>query len=188
MPRACPGAPGVCGDAVAPSGSRGCPREPPPLQDLPVDDDLPTTVVEFLRRDHARLEELLACARASGDHIDEEPYEAFREGLLQHIAMEEKVLFPQLAGAEGRLPPDVERLHKDHGWIASMLTIRPAPWIVDEIEQVLEHHNAKEEGAEGVYARVDAAVGSGALDLVERMRNLPRVKVAPYRKGRNAPR
>ena len=49
---------------------------------------------EFLARDHERLDELLGrCVRAGGT-IDRGPYEKFREGLLRHIAIEERILFP----------------------------------------------------------------------------------------------
>ena len=50
--------------------------------------DAPGALARFLLDDHRRLEALLDRAAT-----DPAAYEAFREGLLRHIAMEEKVRF-----------------------------------------------------------------------------------------------
>lgn len=137
----------------------------------------------FLGEDHDRLEALLDRATRDEQSVDLEAYEQFRGGLLQHIAMEEKVLFPAIRPADGELPEDLARLRKDHGWIAHQLAIRPDHALIADLRQVLERHNALEEGPEGVYARADALGDGRARGLVEKMRAWPPVKVAPYRQG-----
>jgi hypothetical protein len=141
----------------------------------------PVTV--FLGQDHDRLEHLLAQAMRGDGSVDEGAYEAFRRGLLQHIAMEEKVLFRVLREREGEAVPDIGRLRRDHGWIAHQLAIRPDAALVADLRAVLDRHNALEEGPAGVYARVDALGTERALAIVDRMRAWPPVKVAPYRQG-----
>lgn len=144
----------------------------------------PHPIRDHLGRDHDRLEALLEQACRDPGRIDEEPYEAFRRGLLQHIAMEEKVLFPAVRPPGGEpLPPDLQRLRTDHGYIAHQLAIRPDPDLVGDLRQVLERHNALEEGPGGVYERADALGVDEANALVERMKAWPTVKVAPYRRG-----
>ena len=51
-------------------------------------------VFHYLAADHARLDELLRVAGARPDAIDRPSYAAFRAGLLRHIGLEEKILFP----------------------------------------------------------------------------------------------
>ncbi|MFW6052067.1 MAG: hemerythrin domain-containing protein [Myxococcota bacterium] len=136
---------------------------------------------DFLGCDRDRLEALLDRATRDSGTVDEEAYEAFRRGLLQHIAMEEKVLFPALRPDDGPLPDDLARLRKDHGYIAHQLVIRPTPDLVADLRAVLDRHNALEEGDRGVYARADAL--PNAPDLVAQMKAWPTVKVAPYRRG-----
>jgi hypothetical protein len=48
----------------------------------------------FLTADHARIDALLAKAERPDGTIDAEVYAEFRQGLLRHIAMEEKILLP----------------------------------------------------------------------------------------------
>jgi hemerythrin superfamily protein len=142
-----------------------------------------TPVERFLAQDHDRLDRWLTHALRNPDEVDEQAYEEFRRGLLQHIAMEEKVLFPAIADLQGEPHPDYDRLHKDHGWIAHMLTIRPTPYIISELKPVLERHNEMEEKPEGIYAACWELSESQAEQLVQRMRDWPAVKVAPYRRG-----
>lgn len=142
-----------------------------------------SAVHDYLGSDHERLDALLAQALRDPERIDEAAYEAFRRGLLQHIAMEEKVLFPAVRAADGQASADVQRLHKDHGYIAHQLAIRPDRALAIDLQSVLERHNALEEGPAGVYARADALGEDEARTLVERMRAWPPVKVARYRRG-----
>jgi len=49
-------------------------------------------ISQFLCADHARLDDVLRRATADVTRIDHTAYAEFREGLLRHIGMEEKIL------------------------------------------------------------------------------------------------
>ena len=55
----------------------------------------------FFTEDHRRIEKLLDLATKNPDEIQMEYYQGFRSGLLTHIKMEEKVLFPAAQKANG---------------------------------------------------------------------------------------
>ncbi len=152
------------------------------LSRVPADDDR-GVIAAFLGEDHARLDALVARALADPARIDEDAWQAFRRGLLQHIAMEEKVLLRAAARGLGQPVPGAERLRREHGFLAQLLTIRPTHALAQELLAVLGPHNAREEGPDGVYARCESALGSGVGDTLARMRALPSVRVAPYRRG-----
>jgi hypothetical protein len=144
---------------------------------------VPGPVAGHLAADHARLDALLARAVAAPGAVDREAFDAFRAGLLRHIAVEEKILFPALREALGAPHPHWVRLRIDHGAITSLLVPPPTPELVSEIRSILVPHDALEEGPDGPYARADAVLGDRAAALVERMRAYPPVKVAAYRDG-----
>jgi hypothetical protein len=140
-------------------------------------------VTRYLAEDHARLDGLLARAVAAGG-VDLEAFGAFRAGLLRHIAIEEKLLFPALREVRGGEPhPDWVRLRVDHGAITSLLVPTPTPALVAELRSILEPHNALEERPEAPYASADRLPPADAAALLERMRAYPPVRVAPYRDG-----
>ena len=62
---------------------------------------MPGPIRELLERDHVRLDDLLNQGDVAAPSIDLETYEAFRAGLLRHIAMEEKVLLPEARRLRG---------------------------------------------------------------------------------------
>jgi hypothetical protein len=120
---------------------------------------------EYLSDDHARLD----AALQQGD------YEQFREGLLRHIGIEQKILFPIVADW-----PFVERLHLDHGALAALLVLTPTPAILTTIRTILENHNPVEEGSGGLYDECDRRLGSGADEVLKRIPNYPPVPVAKH--------
>ncbi len=134
--------------------------------------------------DHARLEELLRRSVAEAGRIDRAAFEAFRGGLLRHIALEEKFLLPRIRAARGGEPlPEARRLRVDHGAIASLLVPTPDASIVDELRSILGPHNAVEEGPAGLYAAADELLSSEAAALLERVRAYPPVKTAAHADG-----
>jgi hypothetical protein len=142
-------------------------------------------VTRHLAADHARLDALLERAVEEPGAVDLEAFGAFRAGLLRHIGIEEKILFPALREARGgEAHPDWMRLRIDHGALTSLLVPSPTPELVREIRSILVPHNALEEGGDGaVYAGCDELLRERAEGLVERMRAYPPVRVAPYRDG-----
>jgi len=119
---------------------------------------------EYLSADHARLD----AAMRNGD------YETFREGLLRHIGIEQKILFPIVNDW-----PVVERLHLDHGALAALLVPTPTPAILAAIRTILENHNPLEEGNNGLYEECERRLGARAAVVVEQIQTFPPVRVAP---------
>jgi len=130
---------------------------------------------DFLSRDHARLDALLeTCMRAD----DPQAYDAFRRGLLRHIAIEERVLFPLLRKSRG--VTELERqLHRDHAALAALLMPPPSRAEVDQISAILQVHNEMEERGGGLYEVIEDLSGGELASLMTRVHATPAVRVAP---------
>ena len=141
-------------------------------------------IAGFMSADHARIDGLLAAAEASDGSIDPDTYAKFRHDLLRHIGMEEKVLFPYLrARRGGTLPASVASLHADHGEIAKLLVRSPNGTVVTMLREILERHNALEEGPTGLYSSCDELAGDETSALLSRLRDQPTVPLAKYYDG-----
>ncbi|NUN68783.1 MAG: hemerythrin domain-containing protein, partial [Bacteroidetes bacterium] len=57
---------------------------------------MPTPLWTYLADDHDRLDRAFQRAVAAPGTVDEEAYREFRQGLLRHIGIEEKILIPLL--------------------------------------------------------------------------------------------
>jgi hypothetical protein len=122
-------------------------------------------IYRYLVDDHARLDAAL-------QHGD---YPEFREGLLRHIGMEQKILLPIIGTT-----PLTERIHLDHGALASLLVPTPTPDILAAIRIILEDHNPLEEGPGGLYEECERLLGPDVEQVLTRLRNAPPVPVAPH--------
>jgi hypothetical protein len=143
-------------------------------------------VFQFFADDHRRLDSLIEAAVVARKDVDLEPFGVFRAGLLRHIGMEEKILFPALRAALPGTAAITAKLRVDHGALTALLVPTPTPDIVAEIRSILAPHNRREEGQEGVYRLSDRALGSvEAQRLVERARAFPAVPLNPYNDGPN---
>jgi hypothetical protein len=136
---------------------------------------------EFLSRDHERLDALLAaCLR--GRDIEAEAYDraydGFRRGLLRHIAIEERVLFPLLRARRGSTPLE-EQLHRDHAALAALLVPPPSDAGLRQIAAILQPHDVLEERLEGLYEIIEDLAGDELTTLMDRVHAIPDVRVAP---------
>lgn len=136
-----------------------------------------------MTEEHAELDRLLGAAERDDGTIDEDVYTRFRGGLLRHIAMEEKVLLPFARGKRGEPLPVAAQLRTDHSAIAKLLCRSPSGAITASLREVLERHNALEEGPRGLYAECDALAGEEAPAIVARMQAQPTVPLAKYYDG-----
>lgn len=134
-------------------------------------------ITDYLEADHQRLHALLEAGAHAG----------FRAGLLRHIAIEEKLLFPAVARALGHRLDAAARLRVEHAALTSLLVPTPDAALVAEIRALLARHDAKEEGPDGVYAACGAVIGEDS-DLFERARDYKQVPVSPYYDGPEAHR
>lgn len=140
-------------------------------------------ITEFLTRDHERLDALLAKATSDPARFDYDSYAELREGLLRHIAIEEKILMPEAKRRLGEQPPGFAAIRLEHSAIALLLVPTPDHALMAEIRSILEAHNPREEGPEGLYAFCEGLVGEEAEALLERARNAPKVPVAMHYDG-----
>lgn len=134
---------------------------------------------EFLSRDHERLDALLsACRRA----LDPVAYDTFRRGLLRHIGIEERILFPLLRRERGTTELE-SQLHRDHAVLAALLVPPPTQSELDRIAEILELHNPLEEEAGGLYEIVEGLAGEELARLMETVHAYPEVRVAAHTDG-----
>lgn len=140
-----------------------------------------SAIRKLLEADHRRLDGLVEQATSSAESVDPAPFDAFRRGLLRHIAIEEKVLFAEAKRLRGGVAiPAAAQLRLDHAAIAAILAARPTPGLVRALRALLVVHNSVEEGTEGVYAQCEDACAAELPTLLERIDAVPAVRVAAW--------
>jgi hypothetical protein len=108
------------------------------------------------------------------------PYAEFRKGLLRHIAIEEKILFPAISGSAGSTYSGLTgRLRLDHGALVSLLVPPPSQPIIATIRMILAAHNLLEEDPGGLYDIFERIAGSDEK-MLERLENVPEIPVLPH--------
>jgi hypothetical protein len=138
------------------------------------------TIYSYLANDHRRLEDILQRA-AGGRTIEPQAYSEFRGGLLRHIGMEEKILFPAAQAVHGgKVLPLVPKLHLDHGALAALLVLTPTKSVIAAIRTILAAHNPLEEGPAGVYEQCEQLAGSESDPILVRLKSTPAVRMASY--------
>lgn len=138
-------------------------------------------LAQFLSADHRRLDALLKSTASKMGQVNRKVYDQFRAGLLRHIGMEEKILFPAVQRQRGGDPlPIAAKLRLDHGALATLLMPSPTPAILAAIRRLLVDHNALEEGPDGVYDLCDQAAGTETESLLKALRDAPSVAVMPH--------
>ncbi len=138
-------------------------------------------LARFLAEDHRRLDALLQSAATQPAQVNREVYDQFRAGLLRHIGMEEKILFPAVQRWCGGEPlPMAAKLRLDHGALATLLMPTPTPAILAIIRRLLADHNMLEEGPGGAYDLCDQLAGSEVGSLLKALRAAPPVAVMPH--------
>ncbi len=137
-----------------------------------------------MQEDHDRLDALLVAATAEPGHIEPRAFAEFRRGLLRHIGLEEKILFPAARDANGGVAPSgFDRLRKDHGHIVALLVPTPTPELVAQLRAILEPHNVFEEEPGGFYEVCEALIGARAEAVLAALRDAPEVPVRPHYDG-----
>lgn len=107
-------------------------------------------IPQTLLADHQRLHQLLSQAQGK-DTVITETYNEFRQGLMRHIAIEEKIFFPEMKKIIGTA--DIWRtIRIEHAALTSLLVPTPDLTLLNEIHLLLLDHDSKEEGSSGIYA------------------------------------
>lgn len=126
-----------------------------------------------------RLDELLHRTVADPERLDLTAYAEFRQGLLWHIGVEEKILLAAAKAAQGGIGiPEAKVLRLHHSALASLLVMTPNRSIIDAIQTVLRDHNPLEEGAGGVYEKCEALIAGQAAAILTRIHSMPPVLLA----------
>jgi len=135
---------------------------------------------QFFTKDHHRLESLLKKASEQPGEIKMEYYHPFRKGLLRHIKMEEKVLFP---AAKKVNPAVMEKLtpqyRLEHGALTALMVPPPDLSVIKAIRFVLEKHDYAEEKPGGLYDVCEALTSGQTQELLDQLENMQEVPVHP---------
>ncbi len=136
---------------------------------------------QYLADDHDRLDGLLQSAAGRPSEMNMEAYGEFRKGILRHIAIEEKIVLPEIARRQGGKAADVAgRLKLDHGAIVALLVPPPSAAIVATLRLILEIHNVLEEEEGGLYELFEGLVRQESAAVLQKLRSAPVVPVLPY--------
>ncbi|HNE51003.1 MAG: hemerythrin domain-containing protein [Chitinophagales bacterium] len=136
---------------------------------------------QFFTNDHRRLEKIFDVATEIESDIKEELYHQFRVGILKHIKMEEKILFPAAQKANGGVPiPLAAKLKLDHGAITSLMVVPPSPDVIKVIRYILELHDELEEKEGGMYAICEQLTENDTQAILAQLENATDVPVHPY--------
>lgn len=144
---------------------------------------MPSALARYLEDDHVRLAALLGAAIADEQRFDSEAFEQFRAGLLRHIGIEEKLLLPAARRRQGAPIAAAAILRVEHSALASLMVPTPDRALVAEVARLLERHNAREEGDDGVYAQCTALAAGEEQSLLERARKTPPPPLARHFDG-----
>lgn len=135
---------------------------------------------QFFTKDHRRIEALLIKATENPNDVQMEHYNAFRTGLLTHIKMEEKILFPAAQMANGGVAlPLTAKLRLEHGALTSLMVPPPAPSLIKVLWHVLEQHDFIEEEPGGMYDVCEALTKNQTQALLAQLANITEVPVHP---------
>jgi hypothetical protein len=136
---------------------------------------------EFFTNDHRRIDEFLDKATADPGQVQLNFYHEFRIGLLKHIKMEEKILFPAAQKANNNVAiPLATKLRLDHGALTSLMVVPPSPEVIKVLRFVLEKHDLLEEEPGGMYDVCENLTEGETDDLLNQLKNATPVPVHPF--------
>lgn len=138
----------------------------------------------FFTSDHHRIDTLLDKATEIPGEIQEVYYHRFRTGLLKHIKMEEKILFPAAQKANGGIPlPLAAKLRLDHGALTALMVVPPTPQVIKVLRHVLGKHDLLEEEPGGMYDVCEKLTGTETQSLLEQLEKVTEVPVHPHNRA-----
>ena len=138
-------------------------------------------IYQFFINDHRRIEELLDKATENADEIKMDCYQQFRTGLLKHIKMEEKILFPSAQKANDNVPlPLAAKLRLDHGALTSLMVVPPSPDVIKVLRLVLDKHDLLEEEPGGMYDMCEKLTEGETSKILQQLQKVSEVPVHPY--------
>lgn len=135
----------------------------------------------LMASEHALLDELFAKAAGGQTGVPGiEAYQQFRERLLRHIRIEERILLPMAERKRGAPLPLAAKLRLDHGAFAALLMLPPVDRAFRTIRALLDAHNPLEEAEGGVYQQCENLAGPEIAELLARIAATPGVPVSSW--------
>lgn len=135
---------------------------------------------QFFTEDHHRIDKLLNKATERPGEIDMNYYHQFRTGLLRHIKMEEKTLFPAAKNVDHALMQKlIPRYRLEHGALTALMVPPPTPSLIKAIRYVLEKHDMAEEEPGGMYDVCEALTHGQTQELLDQLAHTEEVPVHP---------
>ncbi len=138
------------------------------------------TIAAYLVADHARLDALLTQSVDDPAHFDAAAFEELRAGLIRHMAIEERIVYPDACFRRGGKPLDLaRRVRIHHAALALLATQEPSAHLVGELRQLLLLHIGEEEGPGGTFEQHARLLTlADEADLVARAAAFPAVRRA----------
>ena len=137
-------------------------------------------IYHFFESDHRRLDALLEKAFTSSGLVEYETFHQFRVGLLTHIKMEERVLFPAARQANPELMNAViPRFRLEHGAITALLVLPPTHANLGILRHVVEQHDLAEEEIGGLYDICEKLTKEDRSKILETLKMTEHVPVHP---------
>lgn len=138
------------------------------------------TLYHFFSSDHHRIEALLDKATNGDAGFDMDYYHQFRSGLLRHIGMEEKILFPAAKNADKEAMNKIlPQFRLEHGALTALMVPPPSNDIIKVIRYILEKHDLAEEKPGGLYDVCEALTSKETGELLAKLNTVPQVPVHP---------
>ena len=138
-------------------------------------------IYQFFTNDHRLIDELLDKATENPDKLQMDYYHQFRTGLLKHIKMEEKILFPAAQKANGNVPlPLAAKLRLDHGALTSLMVVPPSADVIKVLRFVLDKHDLLEEEPGGMYDVCEKLTEGETNQLLQELEKVAEVPVHPF--------
>lgn len=135
---------------------------------------------QFFTNDHHRIDILLSKATEQPGEIEMNYYHQFREGLLRHIKMEEKTLFPAAKKVNDDLMKQlIPRYRLEHGALTALMVPPPTSDLIKVIRYVLEKHDEAEEEPGGLYDVCEALTLGQTQELLDQLVTTEEVPVHP---------
>jgi 3-oxoacyl-[acyl-carrier-protein] synthase III len=135
----------------------------------------------FFTKDHHRIDTLLSKAIEQPGEIKMEYYHQFRTGLLRHIKMEEKTLFPAAKKANPAVMQKlIPRYRLEHGALTALMVPPPTLSLIKVIRYVLEKHDMAEEEPGGLYDVCEALTQGQTEELLAQLGDTEEVPVHPH--------
>ncbi|MBL0309663.1 MAG: hemerythrin domain-containing protein [Bacteroidetes bacterium] len=125
---------------------------------------------QFFAEDHHRIDQLLYKMTEQPNEIEMNYYHQFRNRLLRHIKMEEKILFPAAKRADQTLMQElIPRYRLEHGALTALMVPPPTTSIIGVVRYLLERHNLAEEEPGGLYEICEALTHDQTQELLDQL-------------------